>query len=177
MNRQMILVRILRKPLGECPRDQDAVMLETEVPMECARVVFLNHEAWLVAFPGAVTPHGLGCLVRISHRSVGGQGRLLLRTLTYDPPDRHGQPLPILISSIPYWMGQPENGYRGFRIQVNDPEGNEMTKAHGQAKAEIEADGGDANVDDSEGTTDEDRWFRRGSHGWFDRVLHKSRRT
>jgi hypothetical protein len=46
-------------------------------------------------------------------------------------------------------------------------------KAHGKTKREIVAAGGDANTDDTEGTTSEDKWFGRGSHGWFDRLLKR----
>ena len=45
--------------------------------------------------------------------------------------------------------------------------------AHGRAKEEIEAAGGDPNVDDSEGKASEDRWLGGGSHGWFDRLLRR----
>jgi hypothetical protein len=50
-------------------------------------------------------------------------------------------------------------------------------KAHGTAKKQIEAVGGDANVDDTEGTTSEDRWLGRGSHGIWDRMLKKLRKS
>jgi hypothetical protein len=33
--------------------------------------------------------------------------------------------------------------------------------------------GGSAAQDDSEGTSSEDRWFGRGSHGWWDRLLRR----
>jgi len=48
-------------------------------------------------------------------------------------------------------------------------------KAHGKAKEEIEAVGGDPNVDDTEGKPSEDRWFGGGSHGWFDRLFKRHR--
>ena len=50
-------------------------------------------------------------------------------------------------------------------------------KAHGTAKKAIEAVGGDPNVDDTEGSTNEDRWFGRGSHGRWDRMLKKLRKA
>jgi hypothetical protein len=49
-------------------------------------------------------------------------------------------------------------------------------KARGKAKHEIEAAGGDPNVDDTEGKPREDTWLGRGSHGWFDRLVHRRRR-
>jgi hypothetical protein len=51
------------------------------------------------------------------------------------------------------------------------------TKAHGTAKREIEATGGDPNVNDTEGMPDEDQWFGRGSHGLFDRLVRWWRHT
>jgi hypothetical protein len=41
----------------------------------------------------------------------------------------------------------------------------------------MEAAGADANADDTEGTPSEDTWFGRGSHGWFDHLLKRKRRT
>jgi hypothetical protein len=49
-------------------------------------------------------------------------------------------------------------------------------KTHGKARREIEATGADPNVNDTEGTTSEDRWLGRGSHGVFDRLLKAMRR-
>jgi hypothetical protein len=49
-------------------------------------------------------------------------------------------------------------------------------KAHGQAKREIEASGGDPDVDDTEGRPEEDTWLGRGGHGWFDRFLGRRKR-
>lgn len=49
-------------------------------------------------------------------------------------------------------------------------------KARGRAKQEIEAAGGDPNVDDTEGKSREDTWLGRGGHGWFDRLLNRWRR-
>jgi hypothetical protein len=46
-------------------------------------------------------------------------------------------------------------------------------KARGAAKRELEATGVDPNVDDTEGMPSEDTWLGRGSHGWFDRLLHR----
>jgi hypothetical protein len=48
-------------------------------------------------------------------------------------------------------------------------------KTHGKTKEEIEAIGGDPNVDDTEGKPSEDRWFGRGGHGLWDRVLKRLR--
>lgn len=52
-----------------------------------------------------------------------------------------------------------------------------MTKARGATKRELEAVRADPSKDDTEGTTSEDRWFGRGRHGWFDRLLHTLRRA
>jgi hypothetical protein len=58
------------------------------------------------------------------------------------------------------------------RIGYRKRKGNNM-KARGEAKKDIEAVGGDPNVDDTEGKASEDTWFGRGSHGWFDRLLKR----
>jgi hypothetical protein len=46
-------------------------------------------------------------------------------------------------------------------------------KAHGKTKEALEAIGADPNVDDTEGTASEDRWFGRGRHGWWDGILQR----
>jgi len=50
-------------------------------------------------------------------------------------------------------------------------------RAHGRAKEELEAQGADPAKDDTEGRPSEDRWLGRGSHGWYDRLLARLRRT
>ncbi|HVX20301.1 MAG TPA: hypothetical protein VHB02_03030 [Acidimicrobiales bacterium] len=52
-----------------------------------------------------------------------------------------------------------------------------MAKAHGDTKHQLEDVGADPATDDSEGTESEDRWFGRGSHGWWDRLLKRARRS
>lgn len=48
-----------------------------------------------------------------------------------------------------------------------------MSKARGTTKQELERIGADPQKDDSEGSAIEDRWFGRGSHGWWDRLLKR----
>ncbi len=50
-------------------------------------------------------------------------------------------------------------------------------KAHGKTKEALEAVGADPNVDDTEGTPSEDRWFGGGSHGWWDRLRERLGKT
>jgi hypothetical protein len=50
-------------------------------------------------------------------------------------------------------------------------------KAHGKTKSALESVGADPNVDDTEGTTSEDRWFGAGSHGWWDNLMKRLRKS
>jgi hypothetical protein len=45
VHREVIPVRCLGEALGQGPGGHDAVVLQPEIPVEAARVVFLNDEA------------------------------------------------------------------------------------------------------------------------------------
>jgi hypothetical protein len=42
---RQIVARVIREPARECPRDQHAVALEPQVPVQPAGVMLLDHEA------------------------------------------------------------------------------------------------------------------------------------
>src|SRR5580704_4617619 len=67
---QVIRRRVLRHALRQRPRDQDAVMLKTEIPVQGPRVVLLHDER-----PPAIA--GLSARLRRSHR-FRGPGRITL---------------------------------------------------------------------------------------------------
>ena len=64
VDREAVVLRVLGDPVGDRPRDRDAVVLEAQVPVQAGRVVLLDDEAPAVAVrrraPAAGSPAGSG---------------------------------------------------------------------------------------------------------------------
>ena len=83
---EVVLFRGLREALGQSPGDEHTVPLQSEVPVQTAGVVFLDHKSLPGRLFRRTRTHRLGCLVGVSFGAVGVElARPACRTLTRRP--------------------------------------------------------------------------------------------